>query len=203
MSEIKPFYTTQLQAGLGLVDETKLLLSLYEKDLSANQLYEKALDSGLFPMVSARRLRNIVVECFAPRYIKTGGAEYLKLLAADLSSSAINQLFLIYTATANEILQDFIQKSIGTGIPVAAIRYRRMMPKILSGMRSEKARLRNLGQTLPSNVFHPILLVAVQITGCCLRVADQSALSNLYVSRNPPFSISPISSILMVWVTTR
>ena len=110
MSDIKPFYTTQLQAGLGLVDETKLLLSLYEKDLSANQLYEKALDSGLFPMVSARRLRNIVVECFAPRYIKTGGAEYLQRLAAHLSSSAINQLFLIYTATANEILQDFIQE---------------------------------------------------------------------------------------------
>ena len=110
MSEIKPFYTTQLGAGLGLADETKLLLSLYEKDLSANQLYEKALGSGLFPMVSARRLRNIVVECFAPRYIKTGSAEYLKRLAAHLSSSAINQLFLLYTATANEILQDFIQE---------------------------------------------------------------------------------------------
>ena len=110
MSATKPFYTTQLQAGLGLVDETKLLLSLYQKDLSANQLYEKALDSGLFPMVSARRLRNIVVECFAPRYIKSNTAEYLKLLATCVSSSAMNQLFLIYTARANEILQDFIQE---------------------------------------------------------------------------------------------
>ena len=110
MSELKPFYTTQLQAGLGLADETKLLLSLYEKGLSAKHLYEKALESGLFPMVSARRLRNIVVECFAPRYIKTSGAEHIKRLAAHLSSSAINQIFLIYTATANEILQDFIQE---------------------------------------------------------------------------------------------
>jgi len=110
VSELKPFYTTQLQAGLGLADETKLLLSLYEKGLSAKHLYEKALESGLFPMVSARRLRNIVVECFAPRYIKTSGAEHIKRLAAHLSSSAINQIFLIYTATANEILQDFIQE---------------------------------------------------------------------------------------------
>lgn len=110
MSSTKAFYTTQLQAGLGLVDETKLLLSLYQKDLSANQLYEKALDSGLFPMVSARRLRNIVVECFSPRYIKTGAASSLKPLAEKLPSSTINQLFLIYTATANEILQDFIQE---------------------------------------------------------------------------------------------
>ncbi|MGV0033534.1 MAG: hypothetical protein ACNYPE_00755 [Candidatus Azotimanducaceae bacterium WSBS_2022_MAG_OTU7] len=75
----KPFYTTQLQAGLGLVDETKLLLSLYQKDLSVNQLYEKSLNSGLFPMVSARRLRNIVLECFAPRYIKTNASSILAL----------------------------------------------------------------------------------------------------------------------------
>lgn len=109
MSVTKPVYTTQLQAGLGLVDETKLLLSLYQPDLSANELYAKGLDSGLFPTVSARRLRNIIVECFAPRYIKTGAAEYLQPLATQLPSSAINQLFLIYTALANPILQDFIQ----------------------------------------------------------------------------------------------
>lgn len=110
MVEQQIMYTTQLQAGLGLVDETKLLLSLYQKDLSTNQLFEKSLESGLFPMVSARRLRNIVAECFAPRYIKTNAAEYLKPLAAYLPSSAINQLFLVYTATANEILRDFIQE---------------------------------------------------------------------------------------------
>jgi hypothetical protein len=105
-----PMYTTQLQAGLGLVDETRLLLSLYETGLSAHQLYEKALDSGLFPMVSARRLRNIVVECFAPRYLKTDAARHLKPLAEHLSSTIMNQLFLIHTAAANEILQDFIRQ---------------------------------------------------------------------------------------------
>lgn len=110
MSASKAFYTTQLQAGLGLVDDTKLLLSLYHSDLSTNQLYQMALNSGLFPMVSARRLRNIIVECFAPRYIKTNAAGYLKPLMACLPSSAINQLFLIYTASANAILQDFIQE---------------------------------------------------------------------------------------------
>lgn len=110
MKANKPFYTTQLQAGAGLVNETKLLLSLYKKQMSANQLYETALASGLFPMVAARRLRNIVVECFAPRYIKTNSAEYLKVLAERLPSSSMNQIFLIYTAQANEILQDFIQE---------------------------------------------------------------------------------------------
>ena len=93
----KSFYTTQLQAGLGLVDESKLLLSMYQEDFSANQLYEKALGSGLFPMVSARRLRNIVVECFSPRYIKTGAAEYLKPLATTIvvigNQSVISDLY--------------------------------------------------------------------------------------------------------------
>jgi len=110
MSEGSRLYTTQLQAGLGLIDETKLLLSLYEPDMSIPQLNDVALNSGQFPMVSARRLRNVISECFAPRYIKTNAAEYLKALAGQLPSPAMNQLFLLYTAQANEILQDFIQE---------------------------------------------------------------------------------------------
>lgn len=103
------FYTTQLQAGLGLIEETKLLLSLYEPGMTSANLYDVALKSGLFPMVSARRLRNIIAECFSPRYLKTNAAEYLKPLSAILPSLAMNQLLLIYTAEANAILQDFIQ----------------------------------------------------------------------------------------------
>lgn len=109
MSADTPMYTTQLQAGLGLIEETKLLLTLYEPGMSSSQLYDVALASGMFPMVSARRLRNIVVECFAPRYMKTEVAGYLKTLVERLPSSVSNQLFLIYTAEANVILREFIQ----------------------------------------------------------------------------------------------
>ena len=111
-SKEKPdqLYTTQLGAGLGLVDETKLLLNLYEPGVTVAELYERALDSGLFPMVTARRLRNIIAECFSPRYIKTNAAGYLKPLVKKLSAPAINQLFLIHTAQANKILQDFISE---------------------------------------------------------------------------------------------
>ena len=65
-------YTSQLGAGLGLVNETKTLLDLWSPGMSANQLHEAALESGRFPTVTARRLRNIVVECFAPRYLVAG-----------------------------------------------------------------------------------------------------------------------------------
>ena len=80
------FYTTQLQAGLGLIEETRLLLDLYEPEMSTRDLFNKALESGLFPRVSARRLDNIVRECFAPRYLRTlGVALGLKHLAATRS----------------------------------------------------------------------------------------------------------------------
>ena len=102
------YYTTQLQAGLGLVEETKLLLSLYEDGMKTTQLYDAALNSGQFPMVSARRLRNIIAECFSPRYIKPGVAAALKKLEPNTSSSTLIQLFLIHTSLANRVLLDFI-----------------------------------------------------------------------------------------------
>jgi hypothetical protein len=110
MAEGGRTYTTQLQAGLGLIEETKQLLSLYEPGMSAADLSANALGSGSFPMVSARRLRNIIIECFAPRYLKSAAAADLKLLAPVLQSAALNQLFLLHTAEANAILHDFIQE---------------------------------------------------------------------------------------------
>lgn len=102
------FYTTQLQAGLGLVEETKLLLRLYEPQMSSTNLYDAALASGLFPTISARRLRNIVVECFAPRILKPQVGRWLKALESNLTAHNFSQLLLIYTAFANRILLDFI-----------------------------------------------------------------------------------------------
>lgn len=107
-SEHIRLYTTQLQAGLGMVSETKLLLSLYNPGMTVSELYDKALKSGLFPMVTSRRLRNIIAECFSPRYMKTNVAIYLQSLVNILSSQGFNQILLIHTAQANKILQDFI-----------------------------------------------------------------------------------------------
>ena len=103
-------YTTQLQAGLGLIEETRLLLSLWHEGTNATELYRLALNSGTFPNISARRLRNIVVEGFAPRYLGPDGtpADSLKCLAASLSSTELSQLFFLYTCRANQIFADFV-----------------------------------------------------------------------------------------------
>ena len=104
-------YTTQLQAGLGLIEETRLLLSLWHEGANATELYRLALNSGTFPNISARRLRNIVVEGFAPRYLGPDGtpADSLKCLAASLSSAELSQLFFLYTCRANQIFADFVR----------------------------------------------------------------------------------------------
>lgn len=105
-------YTTQLQAGLGLIQETRLLLNLWAPDMSSPTLYQAALSSGEFPNVSARRLRNIVRECFAPRYLVAEGrpARYLKQLAGALAPAELNQLFFLHTCRANPILADFVRE---------------------------------------------------------------------------------------------
>lgn len=110
MAENKP-YTTQLQAGLGLVNETKALLDLWSPGMSAVQLHQVALESGRFPTVTARRLRNIVVECFAPRYLVSGGAPvaHLKRLSVQMSTADLTQIMLLFTSRANPILGDFVR----------------------------------------------------------------------------------------------
>jgi hypothetical protein len=108
----KELYTSQLGAGLGLVNETKTLLDLWSFGMSANQLHQVALESGRFPSVTARRLRNIVVECFAPRYLVDRGvpAAHLKRLSATISTADLTQLMLVFTGRANPILGDFVRQ---------------------------------------------------------------------------------------------
>jgi hypothetical protein len=104
-------YTTQLQAGLGMIEETRLLFLLWEPDLNTSTLYKKALFSGFFPKVSARRLRNIVAECFSPRYMHADNypIAILKKLEPDLSTTEFSQLLFLFTARANLILADFVK----------------------------------------------------------------------------------------------
>lgn len=111
MADNKP-YTSQLGAGLGLVETTKTLLDLWWPGMSANQLHQVALESGRFPSVTARRLRNIVFECFAPRYLVAGGAPaaHLKRLSARFLLQDVDALMLVFTTRANPILGDFIRQ---------------------------------------------------------------------------------------------
>lgn len=104
------FYTTQLSAGLGLREETKGLFELWQPGMNTQQLCDIALEAGSFPNVTARRLRNIVAECFFPRFLRNEGvAQQVKELLPKLSPAETSQILYLYTARANFILSEFVK----------------------------------------------------------------------------------------------
>lgn len=103
-------YTTSLQAGLGMVKESCAILDLWEKGMTSSDLYAVILDAGIFPNVSARRLRNLIIECFSPRFLcdKARPAEVIKCLKNDLNMQELLQLMFVYVCHANLIVKDFV-----------------------------------------------------------------------------------------------
>ncbi len=179
-------YTTQLQAGLGLVDETKTLLDLWSPGMSANRLHQIALESGRFPNITARRVRNIVVECFAPRYLVSGGApaSHLKRLSEALSTADLTQLFVVFTSRANPILGDFVRQ-------VYWARYAGGYTHVTNDdARAFVERGIDDGKTVKRWSETTVRRVSAYLTGCC---ADYGMLERgLRSSRRIlPFRISP------------
>ena len=104
-------YTTQLQAGLGMVAETLALLRVWEPGMIPSRLAERAVQAGVFSRATARRTRNLATEMFAPRYLTHDGmaAERLQYLVAHQASpEAISQICFLYTARAQRIFADFL-----------------------------------------------------------------------------------------------
>jgi hypothetical protein len=103
-------HTTYLAAGLGALPETRVLLDLWETGMSAQDLYGAALGSGKFPRLAARRLKNLVLDCFGRRFLVRGGvpALWLKTLAPRLTPREFDQIAFVHTCRANSILASFV-----------------------------------------------------------------------------------------------
>lgn len=187
-------YTTQLQAGLGLVDETKTLLELWTPGTTAIRLYERALESGRFPTVAARRLRNIVLECFAPRYLTDGGvaASHLKRLVGRIATNDLTQLLLVFTSRANPILGDFVRQ-------VYWARYAGGYTQVTSDdARAFVERGIDDGRTLKRWSETTVRRVSAYLTGCC---ADYGLLERgLRSSRRIlPMRMSPVAAAYLAY----
>lgn len=105
-------YTTQLQAGLGLVPETQKLLVVWRDGMGGQDLLKAALASGEFPTLAARRLRNIIIEAFCPRYFvdNAAPAKLLKCISSQITREDFRSLCFIFTSRANPILADFVRE---------------------------------------------------------------------------------------------
>lgn len=106
-------YTTQFQAGLGMIPETLDLMRVWEPGDNRSRLVDKAITSGLFTRTTARRTRNIVAEMFAPRFLSNGGSAACRLkqlIEANPNMEDLRQLFFLYTARAQAIFADFLSE---------------------------------------------------------------------------------------------
>jgi hypothetical protein len=131
--------------------------------MSTAQLHRAALDSGRFPAMTTRRLRNIVVECFAPRYLVEVGrpALLLKRLGNARPTAELAQLMLLYTSRANAILGDFIRN-------VYWARYSGGYTHIANDdARAFVERGIDDGKTVKRWSASTVRRVAAYLTGCC------------------------------------
>ena len=105
-------YTVRLAAGLGMIEETMILLDLWQDGMDTSALTRVARESGRFPGLSASRLANLVSDGFALRYLVDHGApaHLLKALQPQLARREFEQLLFLYTCRAHAILADFVRE---------------------------------------------------------------------------------------------
>ena len=126
-------------------------------------MHQIALESGRFPTVTARRLKDIVGECFAPRYLVSGGepALHLKKFSLSLSNPDLGQLMLIFTCRTQTILGDFIRQ-------VYWARYMGGYTEITNDdARTFVERAMDDGKTVKRWPESTVRKVSAYLTGCC------------------------------------
>jgi hypothetical protein len=103
-------YSSMLNAGIGMIDESRTMLNLWQPGMGNADLFRAALESGLFPNITARRLQNFIKECFGPRYLVNGAAPalLLKSVQSVFSNREFNQLLFLYTCRESRVLYDFV-----------------------------------------------------------------------------------------------
>ncbi|WP_145167967.1 BrxA family protein [Rubripirellula lacrimiformis] len=104
-------YTIRISKGAALLPETRMLLREWKVDEDAASLAERVLEADLLGKATARRVRDIVQRCFAPRLLSPAGcpARHMKRLVENRSSNDwFRDLCLLYSARADRLLRDSI-----------------------------------------------------------------------------------------------
>ncbi len=104
-------YTSNLGAGTGLIEESIVLLDLWVESMDRVKLLESVRNSGALSRMTDRRLKNIVYDQFAPRFLDGFGppAKWLRILMdAGVPTYQIVPIMFLQTARANPILFDYV-----------------------------------------------------------------------------------------------
>lgn len=190
----RPF-TTQLQAGLGMVNETLALLRLWEPGDTAARLSDKAIEQGIFARTTARRTRNIVSEMFAPRYLASRGepARHLKaLVEGRLPADDLRQLLFLYTARAQAIFGEFVTDVYWVHYSGGALRVGRRQAEefVRRALDSDRMQSRWAESTVKK--------VSGYLIGCCsdFGLLDGAQRSDRAIQR---FSIRPAAALYLAY----
>lgn len=106
-------YNIELCKGTGLIQETLLLLELYELGVKKEDFAKHVIVSNALVKSSEKRINDIVKLVFYKRYVKHNPEVplYLRQLQERyMSLEQLIHLLLLYTARANRILFDFIKE---------------------------------------------------------------------------------------------
>lgn len=87
------------------------MLELWQPGMGSRDLLQLSLQSGRFPNIAARRLRNFVVEGFARCYLRDDAApaRLLKRVHGTLVSQAFDQILFVFNCRAHLVLADFVR----------------------------------------------------------------------------------------------
>src|SRR6185312_16069506 len=111
MSIVFHNYNSDLLKGTGLIQETLLLLDIYEPGISKKDLIEGVIQSNVLVKSHKNRIKDIIKHVFYRRFFTHGESAVIalkKLRAAHIPLETLSQLFLVYTCRRNLILFDFI-----------------------------------------------------------------------------------------------
>jgi hypothetical protein len=194
MPDVRPF-TTQLQAGLGMIQETVGLLRLWQPGETPARLADKAIAEGALARTTARRARNIVAEMFAPRYLINGGepaARLKRLEEARLPAEDLVQLFFLHTARAQPIFGEFVTDVYWPQYEAGALRLGRRQAEEFIRKALDQGRMRKRWTDSTRRK------VAGYLIGCCtdFGLLDESQRSDRAIRR---FAIRPRVALYLVY----
>jgi hypothetical protein len=105
----KYLYNTNLAKGTGFINETLELLSFVENDDDKKSFMNRCVTLNLLGKSTEKRTKDIISLVFFDRYWIGQLPQQLHAIRENgLGLEGMRQLFLVYTARANNIFKDFI-----------------------------------------------------------------------------------------------
>lgn len=106
-------YTTQLSQGAGLINETLVLLSVYQRGMTERELLNYVRENDSLACKTELRLKKIVIDAFSPRFMRQNPnlpSWLKKCRERGLSLMDFKQLLMVYCAREHAVFFDAVTK---------------------------------------------------------------------------------------------